>query len=121
MDYAQRAKNIKNNPEVNQRVTRKALLREYNEEIERLRRDLLAARTGNGIYLDKENYEYAKPHNGIFMHTLSASWWRTSRTRAPRSKSSKPSSVPSFTRCKSLVCQLHVGLMTVCYSWSKTC
>ncbi|KAH7727976.1 Kinesin motor domain containing protein [Aphelenchoides avenae] len=57
LEYAQRAKNIKNNPEVNQRVTRKALLREYNEEIERLRRDLLAARTGNGIYLDKENYD----------------------------------------------------------------
>lgn len=58
MDYAQRAKNIKNNPEVNQRITRRGLLKEYNDEIDRLRRDLLAAREKHGIYLDKENYEY---------------------------------------------------------------
>ena len=57
LDYAQRAKNIKNNPEANQRITRKAILREYNEEIERLRRDLVAAREKHGVYLDKENYE----------------------------------------------------------------
>ncbi|KAL7079708.1 hypothetical protein ACQ4LE_001321 [Meloidogyne hapla] len=57
LDYAQRAKNIKNNPEVNQRITRRGLLKEYNDEIDRLRRDLLAAREKHGIYLDKENYE----------------------------------------------------------------
>ena len=58
MDYAQRAKNIKNNPEVNQRIMRRGLLKEYNDEIYRLRRALLAAREKHGIYLDKENYEY---------------------------------------------------------------
>uniref|UniRef100_A0A914LNW6 Kinesin-like protein n=1 Tax=Meloidogyne incognita TaxID=6306 RepID=A0A914LNW6_MELIC len=57
LDYAQRAKNIKNNPEVNQRITRRGLLKEYNDEIDRLRRDLLAAREKHGIYLDKENYD----------------------------------------------------------------
>lgn len=59
LEYAQRAKNIKNNPEINQKITRRGLLREYNEEIDRLRRDLLAAREKHGIYLEKENYEYA--------------------------------------------------------------
>lgn len=57
LEYAQRAKNIKNNPEVNQKITRRGLLKEYNDEIERLRRDLIAAREKHGIYLDKENYE----------------------------------------------------------------
>ena len=31
---------------------------EYNEEIERLRRDLQASRDKNGIFLAQENYEY---------------------------------------------------------------
>uniref|UniRef100_A0A914GYD2 Kinesin motor domain-containing protein n=1 Tax=Globodera rostochiensis TaxID=31243 RepID=A0A914GYD2_GLORO len=57
LEYAQRAKNIKNNPEINQKITRRGLLKEYNEEIERLRRDLLAAREKHGIYLDRENYD----------------------------------------------------------------
>lgn len=57
MEYAQRAKNIKNNPEVNQKISRRGLLKEYNDEIERLRRDLVAARDKHGVFLDKENYE----------------------------------------------------------------
>lgn len=38
LDYAHRAKNIQNRPEVNQKLTKKAMLREYTEEIERLRK-----------------------------------------------------------------------------------
>ncbi|KAE9548194.1 hypothetical protein FO519_008596 [Halicephalobus sp. NKZ332] len=57
LEYAQRAKNIKNSPEVNQQITRKALLREYSDEIERLRRDLIAAREKNGVFLAQENYD----------------------------------------------------------------
>ncbi|XP_076439721.1 kinesin-like protein KIF11 isoform X2 [Babylonia areolata] len=56
LDYAHRAKNITNRPEINQRLTKKALLKEYNEEIERLRRDLQASREKNGIYIAEENY-----------------------------------------------------------------
>ncbi|BFZ01884.1 hypothetical protein BsWGS_04923 [Bradybaena similaris] len=56
LDYAFRAKNITNRPEINQKLTKKALLREYNEEIERLRRDLQASREKNGIFLAEENY-----------------------------------------------------------------
>ncbi|XP_021944821.1 kinesin-like protein KIF11-A isoform X2 [Folsomia candida] len=57
LDYAHRAKNIQNRPEVNQKLTKKAMLREYTEEIERLRKDLQASREKNGIYVDKENYD----------------------------------------------------------------
>lgn len=56
MDYAHRAKNIQNRPEINQKLSKKALLKEYTEEIERLRRDLLASRERNGVYLAQENY-----------------------------------------------------------------
>ena len=33
-------------------------LQEYTEEIERLKRDLTAARDKNGVYLSNENYRY---------------------------------------------------------------
>lgn len=56
LDYAHRAKNITNRPEINQKLSKKALLKEYTEEIERLRRDLAATRDRNGVYLAHENY-----------------------------------------------------------------
>ncbi|KIH54759.1 kinesin motor domain protein [Ancylostoma duodenale] len=57
LEYAARAKSIKNHPECNQKLSRKALLKESNEEIERLRRDLRTAREKNGIFLSTESYE----------------------------------------------------------------
>ncbi|CAB3979712.1 kinesin KIF11 [Paramuricea clavata] len=56
LDYAHRAKNILNRPEINQKLTKKALIKEYTEEIDKLKKDLLAAREKNGIYLAIENY-----------------------------------------------------------------
>ncbi|KAI9366785.1 hypothetical protein DFJ73DRAFT_755535 [Zopfochytrium polystomum] len=40
LDYAHRAKNIRNKPEVNQKMTKKALIKEYETQIERLKSDL---------------------------------------------------------------------------------
>ncbi|XP_063818119.1 kinesin-like protein KIF11 isoform X2 [Pseudophryne corroboree] len=57
LEYANRAKNIMNKPEVNQKLTKRALIKEYTEDIERLKRDLAAAREKNGVYLSSENYE----------------------------------------------------------------
>lgn len=57
LDYAHRAKNIQNKPEINQRLTKKVILKEYTEEIDRLKRDLIAAREKNGIYLATDTYE----------------------------------------------------------------
>ncbi|EIN07350.1 kinesin-domain-containing protein [Punctularia strigosozonata HHB-11173 SS5] len=56
LDYAMRAKSIRNKPEVNQRMTRNALLKEYVAEIERLKADVLAAREKNGIFFSEETW-----------------------------------------------------------------
>jgi kinesin family protein 11 len=57
LDYALRAKSIRNKPEVNQRMTRNALIKEYVAEIDRLKADLLAAREKNGIYFSEETWK----------------------------------------------------------------
>lgn len=56
LEYAHRAKNIQNRPEVNQKLTKKTVLKEYTEEIDKLKRDLMAARDKNGIYLAEDTY-----------------------------------------------------------------
>ncbi|CAJ0839803.1 4724_t:CDS:2 [Entrophospora sp. SA101] len=56
LDYATRAKNIRNKPVANQRVTKKALIQEYIYQIERLKADLLAAH-GQHDTIEKENAE----------------------------------------------------------------
>ncbi|XP_067646565.1 kinesin-like protein Klp61F [Eurosta solidaginis] len=56
LEYAHRAKHIQNKPEVNQKLTKKTVLKEYTEEIDKLKRDLMAARDKNGVYLAQETY-----------------------------------------------------------------
>lgn len=56
LDYASRAKNIRNKPQINQMLTKKTLIREYVIEIERLKGDLIAARQKNGVFLTQESY-----------------------------------------------------------------
>lgn len=56
LDYATRAKNIKNKPQVNQLMTKRALIKEYVQEIENLKTDLAATRQKNGVFLDEERY-----------------------------------------------------------------
>ena len=51
LDYAARARSIKNAPEANARVARKHVMKEYGAEIEGLRAALAAARDKNGTYL----------------------------------------------------------------------
>lgn len=65
LDYALRAKSIRNRPEVNQRMTRAALIKEYVHEIERLKGDLLASREKNGIFLSPESWQLMQEeHDG---------------------------------------------------------
>ncbi|KAB0374557.1 hypothetical protein FD755_013049, partial [Muntiacus reevesi] len=56
LEYAHRAKNILSKPEVIQKLTKKALIKEYTEEIERLKRDLAATHGKNGVYITEENF-----------------------------------------------------------------
>ena len=57
LEYALRAKSIRNKPEVNQRLTKNALIKEYVAEIERLKADVLAAREMNGIYFSQDSWD----------------------------------------------------------------
>jgi kinesin family protein 11 len=57
LDYAHRAKNITNKPEVNQKISKKEKLLEYHHEIDKLKMELLAAREKDGVFLPKDAYE----------------------------------------------------------------
>ena len=54
LDYAHRARSIKNQPVVNQRMTKKVIMKEYLAEVETLRAQLIATREKNGIYLEPQ-------------------------------------------------------------------
>ncbi|XP_061353443.1 kinesin-like protein KIN-5C [Gastrolobium bilobum] len=56
LDYAHRAKNIKNKPEVNQKMMKSTLIKDLYGEIERLKGEVYAAREKNGIYIPKDRY-----------------------------------------------------------------
>ncbi|RGP76228.1 kinesin family member 11 [Fusarium longipes] len=57
LDYAFRAKNIKNKPQMNPMVEKKTLLKDFTMEIEKLKSELIATRQRNGVYLSNETYE----------------------------------------------------------------
>ncbi|OAA55302.1 kinesin-II 85 kDa subunit [Niveomyces insectorum RCEF 264] len=57
LDYAFRAKNIRNKPQVNQLLNKKTLLREFTAEIEKLKSELIVTRQRNGVYLANDAYE----------------------------------------------------------------
>lgn len=63
LDYAFRAKNIKNKPQVNPMINKKTLLREFSAEIEKLKSELITTRQRNGVYLSNEDYEEITAQN----------------------------------------------------------
>jgi len=56
LDYAHRAKNIRNKPEVNQKMMKTAVIKDLYSEIDRLKQEVFAAREKNGIYIPRERY-----------------------------------------------------------------
>jgi len=56
LDYAARAKDIQNKPQVNQMLNKKTVIAEYVADIERLKAALHAARLKNGIFLPQEEF-----------------------------------------------------------------
>ncbi|KAL5721227.1 Kinesin-like protein KIN-5C [Ranunculus cassubicifolius] len=56
LDYAHRAKNIRNKPEVNQKMMKSTLIKDLYGEIDRLKAEVYAAREKNGVYIPKERY-----------------------------------------------------------------
>jgi kinesin family protein 11 len=59
LDYAHRAKNIRNRPEVNRKVSKTAHIKELTGEIERLKAELHATREKNGVYIPNDAF-YSK-------------------------------------------------------------
>ena len=57
LDYAHRAKNIKNRPEINQRVTKAALINNLTNDLVRLQQQLNSQRSKDGVYLSKDDYD----------------------------------------------------------------
>lgn len=57
LDYAFRAKNIRNKPQVNSMISKQRLLKEFTTEIEKLKSELIATRQRNGVYLTNDQYE----------------------------------------------------------------
>ncbi|KAJ6778402.1 KINESIN-LIKE PROTEIN KIN-5D [Salix koriyanagi] len=57
LDYAHRAKKIKNRPEVNQRVAKSELIKDLYKEIERLRQEIYDEREKNGIYTPHDRFQ----------------------------------------------------------------
>ncbi|KAJ0962271.1 hypothetical protein J5N97_030099 [Dioscorea zingiberensis] len=56
LDYAYRAKSIKNKPEANRKVSKSVLLKDLYSEIERMKQDVRAAREKNGVYIPHERF-----------------------------------------------------------------
>jgi len=57
LEYAYRAKNIKNKPVTNGKTPKSVFMKELQNEIERLQSDLIATREKNGVYMSKNNYD----------------------------------------------------------------
>nr|XP_023021818.1 kinesin-like protein KIF11-B [Leptinotarsa decemlineata] len=57
LEYATRARDIKNTPIINEKLTKHEMIDGLVKEIDRLQKDLDAARSGTGFYVDKENYQ----------------------------------------------------------------
>ncbi|KAJ5580301.1 uncharacterized protein N7459_006286 [Penicillium hispanicum] len=57
LDYAFRAKNIRNKPQINSVVRKDKLLRDVGIEFEKLKSELIATRHRNGVYLTPDAYE----------------------------------------------------------------
>ncbi|CBY30809.1 unnamed protein product [Oikopleura dioica] len=57
LDYSARAKKISNKPQINQVITKRALIEKYVNQIEALKADLAASQQKNGVYMDPSEYE----------------------------------------------------------------
>lgn len=57
LEYAFRAKNIKNKPQLNPMLSKKTLFKEFTSEIEKLKSELITTRQRNGVYISNDAYE----------------------------------------------------------------
>jgi kinesin family protein 11 len=69
LDYAHRAKNIKNRPEVNQKMTQRAYVKDLSGQIAMLKKENEALRLKNGIYLHQDQWEELAHLQDVFGKT----------------------------------------------------
>lgn len=63
LDYAIRAKNIRNRPEPNQPTNRNIHIRDLEMNIEQLKSDLHASYEKNGVYMSQKSFDAIKEEN----------------------------------------------------------
>lgn len=63
LEYASKAKNIKNKPQAGSLVSKSDLLKEWSDNFIRMKKDLDATRKKNGIYLTEEQFNQNKAEN----------------------------------------------------------
>ncbi|PAN50296.1 hypothetical protein PAHAL_9G510800 [Panicum hallii] len=56
LDYASRAKSIRNKPEPNRKTCKSVMLKDIYQEMERMKQDVKAAREKNGVYIPHERF-----------------------------------------------------------------
>uniref|UniRef100_A0A0A9FUF8 GSVIVT01025610001 n=1 Tax=Arundo donax TaxID=35708 RepID=A0A0A9FUF8_ARUDO len=56
LDYASRAKSIRNKPEANKKTCKSVMLKDLYQEMERMKQDVKATREKNGIYIPQERF-----------------------------------------------------------------
>jgi kinesin family protein 11 len=57
LDYAFRAKNIRNKPQINSTISKDKLLRDIGMEIQKLKSELIATRHRNGVYMTPDAHD----------------------------------------------------------------
>lgn len=71
LDYAHRAKNIRNRPEVNQKISKTAHIKELSAEMDKLKAELFATREKNGVYIPADQFS-ARESNSKFLQVCRA-------------------------------------------------
>ncbi|QLG74817.1 hypothetical protein HG535_0H01440 [Zygotorulaspora mrakii] len=66
LEYATRARSIKNTPQINQSMSKNSCIVEYIHEIDRLRHELKASRQKEGMYITEDQYDLYES-NGILV------------------------------------------------------
>ncbi|CAO3597648.1 unnamed protein product [Absidia cylindrospora] len=70
LDYANRAKNIRNRPEANQPTNRNIHIRDLEMKIEQLKSDLQASYEKNGVYMTQKSFDAIKEENQHLKDTV---------------------------------------------------
>ena len=56
LDYAYRARSILNRPEINAKLSKDDLVKEYSNEMDKIRKDILQLREKSGLWIAQENF-----------------------------------------------------------------